>query len=360
MLLGIPIDYLIALSIWLIGLAAALMLLLVLRRRSRGRRFRLALINAGLSCWMLLAALTGVEMFYAFIYDESDSFDKTNVSHHWFVRHVRRNPQGFRDTKPLLPEPESGRRRVWFAGDSFTFGHGVRNPADRFSDRIGAELEQVHPRKFEVDNIAQCGQSIREVLAELRELFDNGYRADIVVYTICLNDIEGCLDGKGEFQARNDAMYKQLSADPKALLLRNTYFPNLLYYRLQLYRTPMAQDYYTFVRDYYAGKPWTVMQRMLVQMRDLCRENHCELRVMIFPFVHNLGPDYPFEDVHRQISEFCREAEIPVLDLEPVLRVHASENLRVNRFDAHPNPEAHALAADALRQTLLLDLFQPD
>jgi len=48
-----------------------------------------------------------------------------------------------------------------------------------------------------------------------------------------------------------------------------------------------------------------------------------------------------------------------VLDLEPVLRAHASENLMVSRFDGHPNERAHAIAAEAIEKDLLSELVHP-
>ena len=32
-------------------------------------------------------------------------------------------------------------KRICFIGDSFTFGQGVKDPADRFSDRVRSRLE---------------------------------------------------------------------------------------------------------------------------------------------------------------------------------------------------------------------------
>ncbi len=81
--------------------------------------------------------------------------------------------------------------------------------------------------------------------------------------------------------------------------------------------------------------------------------------MVIFPFVREVGEDYPFRAAHAQIVEFCKAEKIPVLDLEPVFRRHAGESLVVSRFDAHPNERAHAIAAEAIERDLLADFFQP-
>jgi len=81
--------------------------------------------------------------------------------------------------------------------------------------------------------------------------------------------------------------------------------------------------------------------------------------MVIFPFVHNLGAEYPFRPAHAKLVAYCRERGIPVLDLEPVLSRHAESGLIVSPYDAHPNERAHKIAADAIQRHLLKDFFQP-
>ena len=86
-----------------------------------------------------------------------------------------------------------------------------------------------------------------------------------------------------------------------------------------------------------------------------CQKHKADFRVVIFPFLHNLGPSYPFRNAHHEIAKFCESKGIRVLDLEPVLSPSADKGLTVNRFDAHPNELAHKLAADAMLKKLLAD-----
>src|SRR5262245_14665014 len=127
----LPLDYVLGLAVWLAGSVAAFVLLLKLRRRwSRIAPQRVKWANAGLSVWMFLAALTVVELYFAIVYDQSDSFNMSLVSQHWFLRHVVPNNAGFRDARPLLEHVPAGMQRICFVGDSFTFGHGIKNVAD--------------------------------------------------------------------------------------------------------------------------------------------------------------------------------------------------------------------------------------
>lgn len=60
-----------------------------------------------------------------------------------------------------------------------------------------------------------------------------------------------------------------------------------------------------------------------------------------------------------RLADFCKSEKIPLLDLDPIFRQHAGENLMVSRFNAHPNERAHAIAAEAMEQDLLSDLVRP-
>ncbi|MBI3862248.1 MAG: SGNH/GDSL hydrolase family protein [Planctomycetia bacterium] len=349
-LAGLSLWYLLSLAAWIAALVWGVRRLLYARRTSHGQPSRMRWINAGLSLWMLLAGLTAVEGYFALFYDQSDSFNMTNVSDRWFKRHVRTNVAGFRDDRPLDKTAPPGVYRLWFIGDSFTFGHGVNNPADRFSDRVGAALDRQHPGRFSVSNIAEAGISIAHVENLIKKSLEMDYEFDTVVYVICLNDIEPYVESNGE-------RYSKMGKLRAPFLIRDTYFFNLLWFRLKAAMQPQVRNYYSDLADAYReGEPLTRFLYTLDELHSLCVRHKIELRIAIFPFLHNLGPDYPFAAAHKVLIDHCRRQEIPVLDLAPALEPHLSEGLMVNRFDAHPNERAHQLAAEAILNDLLSDL----
>lgn len=348
-----PPLYIAGLLIWLALLALGLRWALRIRRLYPTQKVRFR-VNLALSAWVFLACLTVPELWSAFCIDQTDSFNSSNVSQRWFHRHVQLNPQGFRDAAPftrLIPE---GQKRIVFVGDSFTYGHGVEAVADRFSDRVGRLLQQASPDQFVVANLGLPGFGTNDMVPLWQQkVLQTDSRADVAVYSICLNDIEW-------FAKDNLAQNEQIQKlKPVFPLFRDTYFYNQFYLRMQLLRQPAVRDYYGYVQEYYQGEPWKRMRAELLAFHSLLREHKTDLRLVIFPFLHNLGPDYPFLPVHRRIVEFARENQIPVLDLEPVLTPHRTEGLTVNRFDAHPNRRAHELAAEAIFRELLPDLIQP-
>jgi hypothetical protein len=359
---ALPYEYLVAMSLWLAGGVLALVGLLRLRRRWRNRPKRVRWVHVLLSLWMLLAALTGIELYFAVIYDASDSFNMTNVSRKWFRRHVASRERTleidptlqagviYRDDVPFPAEVAADQHHICFVGDSFTFGHGVPDVADRFSNRVRAGLERQAPGRYLVSNLAKAGADLRWVELLIETLLQSELRVDEFVYVICLNDIE-------TFESGFDSFYSDLDAHgPSFFLFRDTYFFNLAYFRFQQFTLPEVRNYYSFVREFYAGPAWDRMRDKLTSVAAMCERQGVGFRVVVFPFLHNLGPDYPFAGVHEQIGSACDEAGIPALDLAPALEPHVDEGLMVNRFDAHPNERAHALAAEAIQAWLLEDL----
>jgi len=343
-----PLSYLLGLLAWLVMLGWLLRSLLTFRRRRRTARKSSRLLDFSLAGWMLLAVLTGIELAVAAFYDESDSFDLTNVSKRWFSRHVRLNSQGFRDTEPFTRLVPEGKQRIVFIGDSFTFGHGVKRIADRFSDRVADGLNQAQPGKYIVANLGRSGIGANDLVPLWTQaVVEPDAHVDLAYYVLCLNDIEW-------FTRNNHARYTQISSGaPQWFPFRQTYAYNLLYYRYRQLTSPQIVGYYSDLREHYQGAAWTLMAEELDRFHTLLTEAGTELRIVIFPFLHNLGHDYPFREAHARIKSYATKRGLICVDLEPVLSPHATETLTVNRFDAHPNPTAQRYAAEAILADIL-------
>ena len=354
--LHIPDGYLLAMAVWLVFLGLVPVVLIRLRRKWAAEKNRRKLVYAGLSAWLCLGMLTLPELGFALLYDTTDSFDMTNVSRRWFKVHVDpdvrvlefANETGiqYRSASDVVLNPSSSVRHVCFLGDSFTFGHGVADVADRFSDRVGLWINRKESGPSEVSNLAWPGTDLLWAEAILKNSFGLDAGIDDAVYVLCLNDIEAFHD---------PTMSKSSSLsrfEPPGFFFRETYFFNWLYFRTQSLFQPQTRSYYSFVKEYYEGDPWLRFRDTLARTSMLCREHSCRFRVAIFPFLHNLGPDYPFREIHHQIKADCEQLGIDCLDLDPALSAHFDERLTVNPFDAHPNERAHEIAAEALTRWL--------
>jgi hypothetical protein len=349
-------GYLLTMAAWLVVLALTPVVLVRLRRKWTAQKSRLRFVYASLSAWLCFGLLTLPELGFALLYDTTDSFDMTNVSNRWFQVHVEpevrtlkfANDTGinYRNDSDIVLSPEDGVRHVCFLGDSFTFGHGVANVGDRFSNRVFRSLDSKTYSRIEVSNLAWPGTDLLWTESVLKHSFESGGRIDDAVYVLCLNDIEAFHDPT---MSRSSSL---AHFEPPGFLFRDTYFFNWLFFRTQLLLQSETRGYYSFVKEYYEGEPWSRFREALARTSAMCDKNGCRFRVAVFPFLHNLGPEYAFRPIHHRIMADCENLGIESFDLDPALSEHSGERLTVNPFDAHPNERAHEIAAEALTRWL--------
>jgi hypothetical protein len=181
----------------------------------------------------------------------------------------------------------------------------------------------------------------------MKEAVGNGYEFDQVVLVYCLNDISDLLPD------RQAAIHRLRTETAQAgWLRRNSYFANMLCLRYKSRTDPFMKDYFGSVLEAYRGDTWLEQRRRLDALREVIETNHGRLLVVTFPFLHAVGPDYPYAAVHEILDGHWRETKVPHLDLLPLYSALSSREITVNPFDAHPNERAHALAAEAIGKFL--------
>jgi len=290
-----------------------------------------------------LAVLCG-ELYYRFIYDTTDSFGLTKTTTRWFERHFHNNNIGFRDSVDYVPARKT-RRRVTFLGDSFTVGHGVADVEQRFGNRVRAARPDL-----EVHVAAQAGWDTGEELWNVHALADSGYQWDVVVLAYCLNDLADLVP---EWQRILDRIYE--TSKPH-YFVQHSYLLNTWYYRWRATQDPDVANYYQFVRNNYEGRVWKLQQRRLVSLQEAVQRAGGKLLVVTFPFLHELGTEYRYEEVHQRLGRFWKERGVPHLDLFDVLAAYSADEVTVNRYDAHPNETAHKVVAKAIEELLEREL----
>jgi len=309
------------------------------KQRQRGKSSAATLLagNALLLALLLSIVVLVGEVYYRFCFDSTDSFGLAKTTRRWFERHIQTNSTGFRDTIDYMRRAPPDKRRVTFLGDSFTAGHGIADVEDRFANRIRAMRPD-----WEVQVLASLGWDTGHELRIAKRYADQRSETDAIVLVYCLNDIADIVP---EWREILHAIYEEWQP---GFLTANSYFFNTLHYRWKAARDPQLANYYDFVLKAYEGPVWERQKKRLRTLRDLVDAQGAQLLVVTFPFVHDLGPDYPYRAVHERIDEFWRALGVPQLDLLGVFEAHAGEQLVIGRYDAHPNERANAIAADAI------------
>lgn len=346
MFVGFADEYLLAMGgAWLAVIGTLLLAMYLQPWRSRRNWIRRA-AKPGLTAWMLAFLLVVAETVFALGYDSTDTFALCRTSKRWYERHVALNNMGFRDQKRFQDRKPVGRSRIVLLGDSFAFGHGVKDPNNRFGDILEKKCIAESEDGWELYNISQQGLPTSLMVERLDQLAADGFELDVLLLAYNLNDVED-LD-----ENSRHVIGTIILDQPSSWVVRECYLPNFLYYRSQQFTRPELQGYFHWLVNAYHGEVWDTQRRQLDEIREWCDRRGVELLVVIFPSLVDMD-DYQFDEAHRVLNEYWQDNDVPVLDLLPILRPHAAEGLIVNRFDAHPNERAHELAASAIWEELL-------
>ena len=308
------------------------------RKGLRNRRLNILIGNVLVFSFLGSLAFVGLEGWFRFFRDTTDSFNFSKTSRRWFQRHYFVNNMGMRDNILYGGRIAPGKRRITFVGDSFTVGQGIANVEDRFPNIMRRSMADT-----EVHVLAVAGFDTGPELDMLSDLVTNGYQVDIVILAYCLNDISDLVPQWQEALNRINE-----GRDTPGWLSRNSYFVNTMECRWKALSNPDIKDYYGGLKGAYNGPAWEKQKERLKAMQSLVASAHGKFGVMTFPFVNALGPNYQWDSVHKQLNAFWKDLGVPHEDLLSVYQGIAPSDLMVNKFDAHPNELAHRLAADAM------------
>jgi hypothetical protein len=287
----------------------------------------------------------GLEGFFRFVYDSSDMFLVTRVGQEWMRRHVKLNGDGFRDKEFEAKKP--GVLRVGVIGDSFTLGHGIGEVEDRFSNILEKKLSEVCQERVEVYNLGRGGWNTKE---EVEYLLGEGkgFNFDGVILAYTLNDITAdAVSEPPEFRVYGGNRILQT-------LILKSYFFNFFYYRLVGMIEGTTREYDNWQRGLFFEEPtWTAHKNHFKKLKEGMGEKQ-KLLVVAFPFMGQLGKDYPYLEVHHKLDDFFEGEGILYLDMVDDFLEREKGELMVNRYDAHPNEEANKIVAQKFFENIEL------
>lgn len=324
-----------------IGLAAvatpllflgALVSLLVIRRAKLPSRWRLIPFVA-----ILFGCFTALELG-ATLQDRSHSSGHTLAAHRWVARHWKPiNSLGYRDPEPN--EVKGAGPQLVFLGDSFTAGHGIKDPADRFTDQLALGLGD----EARVYNVGMCGADAKRLLENLR-----GYpiQGDVVVYTYFGNDI---LDSAAVFGHRppaGDPLEERL--DPlSAFVIGQSHFANHVYWA---FPQDDLSSYWTFFEGIWRDEK--VLERHRADLQaivDEVKARKAKLAVVLFPLLHDLEGSAHY---CQWVKSFFESQGVPVLEVEGFVKDLTVRERIVNNNDVHPSVRVHHRVAKELSRYL--------
>lgn len=266
------------------------------------------------------------------------------ASIHLVKKQLIMNAKGLRGREiPYDPEPDE--TRILCLGDSFTWGQMV-DAEEAWPGLLEQTLSEKRPfLKPVVINAGQLGWS---TVDEYQWLVKEGlrYQPDMIVVGFFLNDAE----------ANHYSIDRLLPSSLEKLFARS-YFYFFLKYRVHMLkvRFGMTPGYEEYIRNLYEPDSfeWKKCKRALRLIRDLAGSVNAKLLVVILPQITEWD-EYAVQSVHREVSEFCKQKEIAVVDALPAFRSVSIpwEELRIGPNDRHPSAAGHRIIADVVFREL--------
>lgn len=284
---------------------------------------------------LVLILLEGVFMFHK----QTHRFNGTLGSRAWFLSNWKLNAEGYRDY-PYDSTQISGKKKVMVLGDSFVAGHGIKDPEDRFSNRLQRLLPD---DKYKVFNLGVGGSDVHDENLRIREF---PYKPDLLVISWYPNDIEE--DGqKAGLTLQHAKSYHDLML-PLRYVARRSYLWNYVYW--QFSHPDELSDYFGFIKQcfsfYMAKRTHLAELDRLTQYGDSLQ---IPMAAVVFPFLENM-PESGFAT--EPIVDYFNRKGIPVLDVRQMAADVPVKDLLCNQNDPHPSELLHGMVADSLFEML--------
>ena len=288
-----------------------------------------------------VASYSIFEFYFRYIYDQSDGLGFLKVNSRWHQRHVVTNNYFFRD-RDFNPVKAEGITRIGVLGDSITFGGGIENPQDRFPDLLEKRLQDAG-FKAEVYNLGVPGSDTEGEISGYQSV--KHLNLDIIIWQYFLNDIQPLEKSTG-----SAIIDKNSKISPIASFSSDkSFFFDFIYWRFSnKYQRTFEELKNADLAQYQNEQILTKHKEQIGAFIDQLQEENIKVLVIIFPFVHLIGPNYPAENIHDLMTNYFKEKGVETIDLLNDLKNKDPQVLIASRFDPHPNESVHALAAEKL------------
>ncbi len=302
----------------LFGLIGAL--LIVLARQTR--LIRLRSVAGGLLISYVFVALTliGGELYFRYAFAESEN-TVTLATINWLDRHWDTNSAGYRD-REWAENDYAQDLTVVVVGDSFAAGWGIDDPADRFSEVLGAQLGD----DAAVFNLGIYGTNTPEQLDNLRAFVETHTTPDVVILQYFLNDINYAMLSVGALP----------EATPAPTWSQESYLANFLYTRLIGHLLDPNYNRDWWAENYAAYDTpliWDIHAAELHAFIDYVESIDARLIVVIFP--NMLDPVISVAYVDRVAQVFESRGHNDVLKLFDAAAAWTPAERMVSPRDTH-------------------------
>ena len=279
---------------------------------------------------------------------ESYSQDKSkqNVT----MSSVTLNSRGLRDLEYDHPK-EAGIFRILVLGDSFTYGYGVNNREDLFTEILERRLneDKILGSSIKIEVLNGGGEN--KITGDWLKLFKEEskiFQPDIVVAIFTYRDAAPSRIAHITFRK----LQKEINEKNQSIWF---YRHSALYRFIQNHIDGfhISRRIESVCNSMFVGSKedtieWENAKRNLIAIRDLAENNDMPFYLVIFPALIKLNENHSFFPILNIIKEFAEKNSIACYSLFESFKGYNGPSLWVSKYDQHPNEKGHQITADAL------------
>lgn len=298
-----------------------------------------------LSIFTLTAFLLFAEAVFMFIPQSQGNtqFGLGDVA--WSIFYMRyKNEKKYRDEN-ISGRINNGKKKVFFLGDSFTYGNGIKDPNDRFSNIVAKDIAT---KGYEVFNLGKGNSDTREEFVRLMQF---GYSPDVLVLQYYFNDI----DPTARRFEKNEKPVTGLTGlvfKAGVLVSQTSFFINFVAVNLAKFTTPFQSgDFKKKMAAAYHNED--VMREHLADLQSIinyCTLNKTKLYVLLIPDMRE--PFFTERECYPPLINFLDEKKIPYIGIYNEIKDKTTPQRVVSPVDAHANEDVQKVIAQKLLQNI--------
>jgi lysophospholipase L1-like esterase len=256
------------------------------------------------------------------------------------------NELGYRDNL-IESRLNTNKKKVFFLGDSFTYGSGIENSNNRFSNIVAGKIHE----HYEVFNFGKCQSDTRD---ELNRLKTSNIQPDLLVLQYFHNDIIPTGMRYGYFDYREDRkkvktkLYYAMLTPIKASFFLNFLFVNV--------GSKLVNSFYTSwykhdIIDSFNNKD-CIKDHVadMIELINFCKEKNIKLYVLFIPDLTDI--DFTQKVYEKHIIPVLKDRDIGFVSIATDIHNISTENLIVNSVDMHANEFVQTIIAAKLIETI--------
>lgn len=260
----------------------------------------------------------------------------------------------------------SKKRKIWFIGDSFTYGFGIESTETTFP----AIVEQRLKEEYTSINLGDGGASTfqeKDILLTYDSLC--GVNPDWVVWQYFGNDIDEQDLGPDIYAATQANSFKMRLG--QRFFQAKTFLLDYLYWE---YFTDNEQGaistYIDFLNRLYTSESLTAnskiandtmaiispFQRHLQPIREVAahyKQRGVKFLVVVFPFLWEGGPENAEQLYTHRVIKALQADSIDAIDLTPLVKPIPVQNRVANNHDPHPSVLVAKITGDTIANYIL-------